>query len=61
MVAIKIIKSSNEKSWYSDKIGEVFKLSLKDNISFMVKNDSGQFLAVAFDDAIIIDVQDECA
>jgi hypothetical protein len=60
MVAIKIIKSSNEKSWYSKKIGEVFKLSLKDKISFMVKSDSGQFLAVALDDAIIIDVPDEC-
>ncbi|GAB6142445.1 hypothetical protein JCM14076_31750 [Methylosoma difficile] len=58
MVAIKIIKSSNEKDWYSNKIGQIFKLSLKDNISFMVKNDSGQFLAVALDDAIIIDVPD---
>lgn len=58
MIAIKIIKSSNEKYGYSDKIGEIFKLSAKDSSKFTVKNDSGQFMSVALDDAIIIEVPD---
>jgi|GEM_PF-1136570 len=58
MVAIKIIKCTDPNYWYSKRIGETFKLSLKDKASFMVKNDSGQFLAVALDDAIVIDVPD---
>ncbi len=56
MIAIKTIKSSNEKYWYSDKMGEIFKLSAKDKSKFTVKNDSGQFMSVALDDAVIIEV-----
>lgn len=58
MIAIQIIKSSNEKYWYSDKIDEIFKLSAKNKSHFLVKNDSGQFMSVALDDAIIIEVPD---
>jgi len=58
MIAIKIIKSSNEKYWYNNKIGETFKLSAKDKSNFSVTNDSGQFMSVALDDAIVIEVPD---